>query len=110
MFAKDNPGEVRCREGATTNTRGACAPQIRCSSDEVSSIHPVRDALRFFQLMRRYRARAAFSNQPALAKVADISAGGALDHVNREFEQTNLPAVVDALDDDAERFLHVFDL
>jgi hypothetical protein len=24
-------------------------------SDEISSIHPVRDAVRFFQLMRRYR-------------------------------------------------------
>ena len=24
-------------------------------SDEVSSIHPVRDTLRFFKLMRRYR-------------------------------------------------------
>jgi hypothetical protein len=25
-------------------------------SDEVSSIHPIRDTLRFFKLMRRYRA------------------------------------------------------
>jgi hypothetical protein len=27
----------------------------KASSDEVSSIHPVRDTLRFFKLMRRYR-------------------------------------------------------
>jgi hypothetical protein len=26
-------------------------------SDEVSSIHPVRDTLRFFKLMRRYKKR-----------------------------------------------------
>ena len=26
-------------------------------SDEVSSIHPVRDTLRFFKLMRRYQKR-----------------------------------------------------
>ena len=25
-------------------------------SDEVSSIHPIRDSLRFFKLMRRYRS------------------------------------------------------
>jgi glycosyltransferase involved in cell wall biosynthesis len=30
-------------------------------SDEVSSIHPVRDTLRFFKLMRRYRKRATES-------------------------------------------------
>ncbi len=33
-------------------------------SDEVSSIHPVRDTLRYFKLMRRYKRLESFSPQP----------------------------------------------
>jgi hypothetical protein len=33
-------------------------------SDEVSSIHPVRDTLRFFKLMQRYAGRAPSANPP----------------------------------------------
>ena len=33
----------------------ASVPISTVYSDEVSSIHPVRDTIRFFQLMRRYR-------------------------------------------------------
>jgi len=35
--------------------RIASVPITTVYSDEVSSIHPVRDTLRFFKLMRRYR-------------------------------------------------------
>jgi hypothetical protein len=35
--------------------RIASVPISTVYSDEVSSIHPVRDTLRFFKLMRRYR-------------------------------------------------------
>ena len=34
--------------------RIASVPISTIYSDEVSSIHPVRDTIRFFQLMRRY--------------------------------------------------------
>ena len=37
--------------------RIASVPISTVYSDEVSSIHPVRDTIRFFQLMRRYRKR-----------------------------------------------------
>jgi hypothetical protein len=37
--------------------RIASVPISTVYSDEVSSIHPVRDTLRFFKLMRRYRKR-----------------------------------------------------
>jgi glycosyltransferase involved in cell wall biosynthesis len=37
--------------------RIASVPITTVYSDEVSSIHPVRDTLRFFKLMRRYRKR-----------------------------------------------------
>jgi hypothetical protein len=35
--------------------RIAAVPITTVYSDEVSSIHPVRDTLRFFKLMRQYR-------------------------------------------------------
>jgi hypothetical protein len=35
--------------------RIASVPISTVYSDEVSSIHPVRDTLRFFKLMRRYK-------------------------------------------------------
>jgi hypothetical protein len=35
----------------------AAVPITTIYSDEVSSIHPMRDTVRFFQLMRRYRAK-----------------------------------------------------
>ena len=38
-----------------TGCRIASVPISTVYSDEVSSIHPVRDTLRFFKLMRRYR-------------------------------------------------------
>ncbi len=38
--------------------RIAAVPISTVYSDEVSSIHPVRDTLRFFKLMRRYEAEA----------------------------------------------------
>src|SRR5437660_852295 len=49
-------------------------------------------------------------NEPALAKVADVPAARALDHVDGELEQANFPSFVDALDDGAERFLSVFNV
>ena len=39
--------------------RIASVPITTIYSDEVSSIHPVRDTLRFFKLMRRYRKAVA---------------------------------------------------
>jgi hypothetical protein len=44
-------------------------------------------------------------NQAALSEIAQIAAGRALDHVDGEFEQTDLPGIVHALDNCAERFL-----
>ena len=38
--------------------RIASVPISTIYSDEVSSIHPVRDTLRFFKLMRRYEKSA----------------------------------------------------
>ena len=38
--------------------RIAAVPISTVYSDEVSSIHPIRDTLRFFKLMRRYKKRA----------------------------------------------------
>ena len=35
--------------------RIAAVPITTVYSDEVSSIHPVRDTIRFFKLMRRYK-------------------------------------------------------
>jgi hypothetical protein len=35
--------------------RIASVPISTVYSDEVSSIHPIRDTIRFFKLMRRYR-------------------------------------------------------
>src|SRR5437867_12787630 len=49
-------------------------------------------------------------NQSALAEVADVSAAGALDHVDGEFEQANFPGFVYALDDSAERFVPVLNM
>src|SRR6266550_6075026 len=46
-------------------------------------------------------------NQSALAEVADVSASGALDHVDGELEQANFPGVVHALNNSAERFFRV---
>src|SRR5260370_13391661 len=43
-------------------------------------------------------------NQSALSEVADVSAAGALDHVDGELEQADFPGIVYALDDGAERF------
>jgi len=56
------------------------------------------------------RNRSELSDQTALAKVAEITAGGTLYKVDGELEQTNFPRVVYALDDRAERFVFVFDL
>ena len=39
--------------------RIAAVPISTVYSDEVSSIHPVRDTIRFFKLMRRYEAGSA---------------------------------------------------
>ncbi|HZE58677.1 MAG TPA: glycosyltransferase family 2 protein, partial [Chthoniobacterales bacterium] len=39
--------------------RIASVPISTVYSDEVSSIHPVRDTLRFFKLMRRYKKRSS---------------------------------------------------
>lgn len=44
---------VASRAGCTI----ASVPISTVYSDEVSSIHPVRDTIRFFQLMRRYKRR-----------------------------------------------------
>ena len=49
-------------------------------------------------------------NQTALAKIAEITAGGALHQVDGELEQTNFPRVVYSLYDRAERFVFIFDL
>jgi len=48
--------------------------------------------------------------QTALAKIAEITAGGTLHKVYGELEQANFPRVVYTLDDRAERFVFVFDL
>lgn len=37
--------------------RIASVPISTVYSDEISSIHPVRDTIRFFKLMRRYKKR-----------------------------------------------------
>jgi hypothetical protein len=55
-------------------------------------------------------AEATVSDQTALAKVAEITTGGALHEVDGELEQTNFPRVVYALNDRAEGFVFVFDL
>src|SRR5437016_763943 len=49
-------------------------------------------------------------NQSAFAEIADVSAAGALDHVDGELEQANLPGFVHALDDGAERFVPVLNM
>src|SRR5437870_5778757 len=49
-------------------------------------------------------------NQSAFAEIADVSAAGALDHVDGELEQANLPGFVHALDDRAERFVPVLNM
>src|SRR5438094_1942398 len=50
------------------------------------------------------------SNQSAFAEIADVSAAGALDHVDGELEQANLPGFVHALDDGAGRFVPVLNM
>ena len=54
-------------------------------SDEVSSIHPVRDTIRFFKLIRRYEKMARTSDQSSPAHVADVPAGRPLDQIDRKF-------------------------
>src|SRR6266550_4089372 len=49
-------------------------------------------------------------NQSALSEVADVSAAGALDHVDGELEQADFPGIVYALDDGAERFVPVLNM
>src|SRR5260370_31470026 len=49
-------------------------------------------------------------NQAAFAEVADVSAAGALDHVDGELEQADFPGIVYALDDGAERFVPVLNM
>src|SRR2546421_11534455 len=49
-------------------------------------------------------------NQSAFAKVADVAAAGAFDHVDRELEQTNFPRIVDALDDRTEMIVVMLDV
>src|SRR5260370_39242477 len=49
-------------------------------------------------------------NQSALSEVADVSAAGALDHVDGELEQADFPGIVYALDDGAERLLPVLNM
>src|SRR6266404_6581457 len=49
-------------------------------------------------------------DQPALAKVADVAAAGALDHIDGEFEEADFPGFVDALDDGAERLVAMLDV
>jgi len=44
-------------QASRAGCRIASVPISTVYSDEVSSIHPVRDTLRFFKLMRRYRKR-----------------------------------------------------
>ncbi|MDP9004666.1 MAG: glycosyltransferase family 2 protein [Verrucomicrobiota bacterium] len=44
-------------EASRAGCRIASVPISTVYSDEVSSIHPVRDTLRFFKLMRRYKNR-----------------------------------------------------
>ena len=50
------------------------------------------------------------SYQTALAKIAEITTGGALHQVYGELEQTNFPRVVYAVDNRAQRFVFVFHL
>ena len=50
------------------------------------------------------------STDPRLRRIAEVSTGGAFDHVDGELEQTNFPRIVHALYDRAERFVCVFDL
>ena len=75
----------------------------------------------FLQFFRRNKAqrgrvhaetltgREAHSDQPAFAKISEISARRAFDQIDGEFKQANFPGVIDALDDGAERFVCVLD-
>jgi len=51
----DNQKTVAARRD-NQHARRVCSPdQIFAGSDKVRSVHPVRDTLRFFKLMRRYQ-------------------------------------------------------
>ena len=63
-----------------------------------------------FEFANHRHAAANRLDQTAFAKIAEITARGALYQVDGELEQTNFPRVVYALYDRAERFVFVFDL
>jgi hypothetical protein len=71
---------------ASANTRVACAPRIR----EGALDRP-----------------GCASDQSSFAKITEIPVRRALDQIDREFEQANLPGFVYALNDSAERFLEM---
>jgi len=62
--------------------------------------------LRAVSAMRRTDL-AALLNKSSFAKITEISVRRALDQIDREFEQANLPGFVYALNDGAERFLEM---
>lgn len=47
--------------------------------------------------------------QPALAKISEIAAGGPFDEIDGEFEQAHFPGVIDTLDNGAEGFICALD-
>ena len=48
--------------------------------------------------------------QAALVQITDVPAGGTFDHVDGEFQQANLPRIIDAVNHCAERLGGMFDL
>jgi hypothetical protein len=50
------------------------------------------------------------SNQTALSEIAEIAAGRSLHEIDRELEQADLPGVVHAVNDRAERLIFAFDI
>ena len=53
--AQQHVQRVRASGQSRKEFRIESVPITTVYSDEVSSIHPVRDTIRFFKLMRRYR-------------------------------------------------------
>src|SRR5882762_8658926 len=47
--------------------------------------------------------------QATLAKIAEITARGALDQIDGEFQQAHFPGVIHALDNGAESFIFALD-
>ena len=56
------------------------------------------------------RPERAVLDQTALSEITEIAAGRAFHEIDSEFEQTNFPRVINALNDCAERLVLAFDV